>query len=226
MIGSCLRAIRSALSTAPTSSATSKSAIQPGGARGTRQGIASTGRPSFAPAIRVTGGLPRSAECESRVSETGTGPSRVGAGRAGATSATSELDVTAPESLPRVTRVVGGTDLALAERTDGSSGVAEPSSEALASGREVGSGVPDATTTRPVPDLGSAASVPEPGWAAEAGGLVGSGPGSGSGVVVGAGCSAAGGEADAGGGLDAGGAAGAGGGLGALRGGSNSSGST
>ncbi len=88
---------------------------------------------------------------------------------------------------------------------------------------------PDPRTTSPAPDASLATRADSSGDSAVTAGIAGSdsdGAGDGSAAVAGVGCSATGDGAEAGGGDWAGGAADAGGGPGAVRGGSNSNGST
>ena len=145
------------------------------------------------------------------------------------------LDVPAREPTRLVGSFVGlAKPPAEVEPTGRDPSVASACAVVVSPGRDLGSGVPEATTTSPAAPCVPAVSTLSTGTAAETGASDGSDGTAGAerrsgwsgGAVDDAGCSAAGGGADAGGELDAGGAAGAGGGLEAPRGGSSPSGST
>ena len=146
------------------------------------------------------------------------------------TSDAAALDATTPNAA-RIVDVLGAgtTATAAGKPTDLDSAGAASRPAACRPRRGRASDVPGATTTRPVLDPRRASLTDSPDAPAATDGIDCSGraaEGEGSGAVAGgAGCSATAGGVGAGG-EDAGGAAGAGGGLGALRGGSNSSGST
>lgn len=171
MIGSGLRAIRRAPTAAPTSATASRSMSHSDDVRLRRQRARPTACSSArALSIGLVEDPTRSEECELRASREGlTGAARLADWRVVSTSPVAEADVTTSEREPLFSMPAGRPTLLAGAEAD-ECGEADASTVAadVIPRRDVGSGVPDATTTRPAFDPRTAVLAPSSAVAAAA----------------------------------------------------------